>query len=298
MEADRDGAAAQAALLRAAARVWGMADAYATALTTAYRDAVAEQLVEADRRRSALVAALVDGPAPGSDTVWEIAQMLDFPFDGTFVSVSAEAVRGTQSPLPGLDAELRARSAPPRHGGLSPDARSEYCPFPAPPPSSRSWLPSKLRPPAGSASARPTNALTRHPEPCDSPRWRSNRSRPPGRCSATRTRSGTACTGWRSTSAGRWTIRRSLPSSPWRWMRWGRSRCCSISGGQRRQRAETAREPERANANLRIANRLDQLSLPPRRSNPPRSPAGRRARPAPHRRPRQPRQESAHTPVR
>jgi hypothetical protein len=111
VEADRDGAAAQAALLRAAARVWGMADAYATALTTAYRDAVAEQLVEADRRRSALVAALVDGPAPGSDTVWEIAQMLDFPFDGTFVFVSAEAVRGTQSPLPGLDAELRALCA-------------------------------------------------------------------------------------------------------------------------------------------------------------------------------------------
>ncbi|GLW72769.1 hypothetical protein Kpho02_50680 [Kitasatospora phosalacinea] len=108
IEADKAGTAAQLALLREAGRIWGMSDAYASALTAAYRDALAERLVETDRRRSALVGALVDGPPPGSDTVWEIAHMLDFPFEGTFVLVTAEALSTGEPPLPGVDALLRA----------------------------------------------------------------------------------------------------------------------------------------------------------------------------------------------
>ncbi|MEV8069140.1 helix-turn-helix domain-containing protein [Streptomyces sp. NPDC085995] len=107
-EASRVGADAQAALLESATRIWEMSDSHATAVTTAYRDAVAERLVETDRRRSALVAALVDGPPSGSDTVWEIARMLGFPHQGTFLLVVAETVTSGDPPMPGLDAKFRA----------------------------------------------------------------------------------------------------------------------------------------------------------------------------------------------
>jgi DNA-directed RNA polymerase specialized sigma24 family protein len=85
-----------------------MSDSHSTAVTTAYRDAVAERLVEADRRRSALVAALVDGPPPGNDTIWEIARMLGFPNQGTFILVAAETAAGGEPPMPGLEARCRA----------------------------------------------------------------------------------------------------------------------------------------------------------------------------------------------
>ncbi|MFE9428615.1 PucR family transcriptional regulator [Kitasatospora sp. NPDC006697] len=106
-EADRSGPSAQGALLRAATSIWEASDTYSQALTAAYRDAVAERLLETDRRRSALVAALVDGPPPGDDTAWEIAQLLDFPYQGTFLVVNAEAAGGA-APLPGLEARCRA----------------------------------------------------------------------------------------------------------------------------------------------------------------------------------------------
>ncbi|WP_370111952.1 PucR family transcriptional regulator [Streptacidiphilus sp. MAP12-33] len=108
LEAVRSGPEAQSALLRAAGRVWGVSESYSTAVTAAYRDALAQRLVETDRRRSALVAALVDGPPPGSDTVWEIARMLGFPFEGTFLLVTAESHSAGEPPLPGLDVRCQA----------------------------------------------------------------------------------------------------------------------------------------------------------------------------------------------
>jgi hypothetical protein len=65
-------------------------------------------MVETDRRRSALVAELVDGPSSDSDTVWEIARMLDFPFQGSFLVVMAESTTVGDPPLPGLENRLRA----------------------------------------------------------------------------------------------------------------------------------------------------------------------------------------------
>ncbi|MEV5516074.1 helix-turn-helix domain-containing protein [Streptomyces flaveolus] len=107
-EANRLGPEAQTALLKAAIHIWEMSDRHSTAVTTAYRDAVAERLVEADRRRSALVAALVDGPPAGSDTVWEIAHMLGFPSQGIFILVAAETATAGATPMPGVDARCRA----------------------------------------------------------------------------------------------------------------------------------------------------------------------------------------------
>lgn len=110
-EASRFGPEAQSALLHGATGIWEISEAYATAATAAYRDALAERLVEADRRRSALVATLVEGPPPGSDTTWEIARMLGFPYQGKFLLVIAEAAVGGGAPLPGLDAKCQAVDA-------------------------------------------------------------------------------------------------------------------------------------------------------------------------------------------
>ncbi|MCF2528975.1 PucR family transcriptional regulator [Yinghuangia soli] len=106
-EANRSGREAEEALLFSAQHVWEMSDTISVAATSAYRDALAERMLETDRRRSALVAALVDGPPPSSDTVWEVAHMLGFPYTGTFLLVSAETVSVADTPLPGLDAKLR-----------------------------------------------------------------------------------------------------------------------------------------------------------------------------------------------
>ncbi|MFF5336748.1 PucR family transcriptional regulator [Streptomyces sp. NPDC013181] len=96
------------ALLDCASHIWELADVYSSALTDAYRSTCAERMVETDRRRSALVSELIDGPTLSSETVWEVARMLDFPFQGRFLVVVAEARAGGEPPLPGLDRRLRA----------------------------------------------------------------------------------------------------------------------------------------------------------------------------------------------
>lgn len=99
---------APSAMLDAATYIWGLADRYSSALTDAYRETCAERMVETDRRRSALVAQLIDGPSADSATVWEVARMLDFPFVGTFLVVTTEGLAAGDPPLPGLDSRLRA----------------------------------------------------------------------------------------------------------------------------------------------------------------------------------------------
>jgi DNA-directed RNA polymerase specialized sigma24 family protein len=94
------------ALLNAASDVWALADDYSIALTEAYRGAVARQVVSADRRRSALVAALLRGPASDSRTTWEIAQLLDMPYRGSFLVVVAEAAAIGSVSLPGIEDRL------------------------------------------------------------------------------------------------------------------------------------------------------------------------------------------------
>ncbi|MFI6943125.1 PucR family transcriptional regulator [Streptomyces sp. NPDC050418] len=106
-EARKVGGPVPDALLEQASHIWELADAYSSALTDAYRETCAERMVETDRRRSALVGELIDGPSTGTDTVWEVARMLDFPFQGSFLVVSAEGLTSHEPPLPGLDRRLR-----------------------------------------------------------------------------------------------------------------------------------------------------------------------------------------------
>ncbi|MET9348742.1 PucR family transcriptional regulator [Streptomyces termitum] len=108
LEARKAGGTAPDALLDAASDIWQLSDAYSIALTDSYRQTRAERMVETDRRRSALVAELIDGPSLSSETVWEVARILDFPFQGTFLVVTAEGVTPGEPPLPGLESRLRA----------------------------------------------------------------------------------------------------------------------------------------------------------------------------------------------
>jgi PucR C-terminal helix-turn-helix domain/GGDEF-like domain len=106
-EARACGAESLSALLDTATSIWELADDYALALTDAYRQDLAEQMITADRRRSALVAALLSGPADDRDTAWEIAKLLGFPYDGCFLLVAAEAATIGAEALPGLEDRLR-----------------------------------------------------------------------------------------------------------------------------------------------------------------------------------------------
>jgi hypothetical protein len=85
----------QDALLRTATTLWEIADDYSQALTEAYRQTVSRQLIANDRRRSALVASLQHGPTGGQPTAWEIAKLLDMPFEGAFVVIAVEAPAAT-----------------------------------------------------------------------------------------------------------------------------------------------------------------------------------------------------------
>lgn len=85
-----------------------MADDYSTAVTESYRAAVGEALIAADRRRSALVAALLDGRSDDSHTPWEVAKLLEMPFEGSFVVVVAETPELGVVARPQLEQRLRA----------------------------------------------------------------------------------------------------------------------------------------------------------------------------------------------
>jgi hypothetical protein len=106
-EARRVGGAAPDALLDTASHIWELADTFSTTVTAAYREACAERMVETDRRRSALASELIDGPAMSSESVWEVAQLLEFPFQGRFVVVTAAVATPGEPPLPGMDRRLR-----------------------------------------------------------------------------------------------------------------------------------------------------------------------------------------------
>ena len=109
---------AQAALLGAASRLWEISDEYSQALTDAYRQAVQQQLIADERRRSALVASLQNGAIRGQPTAWEIAKLLGMPFEGAFLVVAAaapaaaEGVSDLEERLRGLDAVSAWRAEP------------------------------------------------------------------------------------------------------------------------------------------------------------------------------------------
>jgi PucR C-terminal helix-turn-helix domain/GGDEF-like domain len=106
-EATRRDSAAVAALAHTAARIWSYSDEYAVALTEAYRETVADRLLSTDRHRSALVEALIAGSVTDHGPTWEVAKLLDLPYEGTFLVVAAETTALGAEPLAGVEARLR-----------------------------------------------------------------------------------------------------------------------------------------------------------------------------------------------
>jgi PucR C-terminal helix-turn-helix domain/GGDEF-like domain len=107
--ARRSGQQSVDALLDTATTVWELADDFSLAVTESYRQAISERLLAADRRRSGIVSAVLGGPGAADLSAWEVAKLLDMPYEGIFVVLVAEASDDRGAPLPDLDGSLRRR---------------------------------------------------------------------------------------------------------------------------------------------------------------------------------------------
>jgi len=105
-EARATGDGAVRALTDTAAAILTCSDEYAIALTEAYREAVSDRLVTTDRHRSALVEALVTGGVSAHGPAWEVAKLLDLPYEGSFVAVVAENTALGTASLTGVEGRL------------------------------------------------------------------------------------------------------------------------------------------------------------------------------------------------
>ncbi|WP_153408137.1 PucR family transcriptional regulator [Nocardia macrotermitis] len=105
--ARESGERAVGALIDAVGRIWEVNDEYSTSTTLGYRDEKTDQTVALDRRRSALVAGLIDGTLGDQQTTWEIGQLLEMPYGGAFLVVVAEIPQTDVAALPHLEGVLR-----------------------------------------------------------------------------------------------------------------------------------------------------------------------------------------------
>ncbi|TDW21928.1 PucR family transcriptional regulator [Kribbella kalugense] len=96
------------ALVRAASRIWLILDDFTDAMASAYRDAVAEQIVAQEHERSALVAALLEGRITENETLWEAAEILRISWRGPFAVVAAEVPEVGRQAFPEMEARLRS----------------------------------------------------------------------------------------------------------------------------------------------------------------------------------------------
>ena len=96
-------------LVRIASDVWTLNEMFTTEMASSYRDAVTEQILRRDQERSALVEALVSGSVADTATVWEAADLLALPYQGSFVVVAAEPPTLARHALPNIESRLRDR---------------------------------------------------------------------------------------------------------------------------------------------------------------------------------------------
>jgi hypothetical protein len=111
-EAQSSGALDNAALVRAASKIWLILDSFTQAMAAAYQDAVVERIVAHEHERSALVAALLDGRITDSQTLWESAEVLGISRRGPYVVVAAELADVGRQALPEVSARLSAQDLP------------------------------------------------------------------------------------------------------------------------------------------------------------------------------------------
>ncbi|GAB4003026.1 helix-turn-helix domain-containing protein [Nocardioides ultimimeridianus] len=103
-----DVASSESVLLDAASRVWQVTDEHAVAVTEAYRLTTAELMLKQQRRRGALVEAVLTGQTASEAGPWDAAALLGLPPDGDLVVVAAETRRLAEEALPGIEAALGA----------------------------------------------------------------------------------------------------------------------------------------------------------------------------------------------
>jgi hypothetical protein len=109
VEARQTGIVSDAELVGIASEVWMLNTLFTTELATAYRDAMAEQVLRQDQTRSALVEALLEGRIGDTATVWEAADLLGLPYQGVFVVVAAEVPAVAGHALPHVESRLQVR---------------------------------------------------------------------------------------------------------------------------------------------------------------------------------------------
>ena len=93
-------------LLSTATTIWHLTDEHAVAVTEAYRAATAELLLAQQRRRSALVEALLTGHPSVEASPIEAAALLGLPPDARFVVVAADTQGLAEESLPGIERRL------------------------------------------------------------------------------------------------------------------------------------------------------------------------------------------------
>ena len=103
--ARRSGQASVDALLDTATTVWELADEFSMAMTGGYRETMAERMIAADRRRSGIVAALLEGA--GTPSAWEVAKLLGLPYEGKFLVVVVDVADEGIPPFPHVEETLQ-----------------------------------------------------------------------------------------------------------------------------------------------------------------------------------------------
>ena len=95
-------------LLEEAGLVWEMIDRHSSVVSAAYRAEQARLLQRTQRRREALLVALLDGHGVDAEVVREAASVLGMPPEGPRCEVTAAVDARTTEPLPGAEAALLA----------------------------------------------------------------------------------------------------------------------------------------------------------------------------------------------
>lgn len=96
-------------LLNASNRIWRLVNEHAIAVTEGYRKTAAEQMLSQQRRRAALVEALLTGHPGLESNPWEAAALLGFPEGSTFIVVASDTIGLAQEGLPGIEGRLSLR---------------------------------------------------------------------------------------------------------------------------------------------------------------------------------------------
>lgn len=96
-------------LLRCAADIWAVSDELAEVAIGAYRSASADRARHDSQLRGALLTSLLDGKLGDGSLLWESAQLLKLPPQGTFVVVAAECPTAGEEALPRIETALARR---------------------------------------------------------------------------------------------------------------------------------------------------------------------------------------------